>query len=324
VLRTTPLLPSIRNAYPQAHITWICGSSSFPLIHHNPQVDRTLPVTTESIVLLDHEHFHLVINFDLAPEATAIAGRVRANQYLGYGRKSDGSVVPFTPEGEEWLDMSLWDDFKKANTRTYQSHMRRLIRVPDVNYPIFVPLLPESELKAQQFAADRQLDPNRLTTGFNVGAGERWQHKKWTVEGYVKLAEYLHQQQNAQIVILYGADDRKRAREVMSALTVPFIDAGIHERILDFVAIMNLCDLVITGDTFALHAALGLGKRVVCLVGPTSATELEMYDQGVILQGDIDCLGCYLTRCDKDPYCMKLLNADTVYQAVCTQIEALG
>jgi heptosyltransferase-2 len=152
--------------------------------------------------------------------------------------------------------------------------------------------------------------------GLNVGAGDRWQHKKWTLEGFADLARKIHEAWDAKLMILYGPVDQERAEEAMRILPVPYIDAGLHPSLLEFFAFLDLCDLVVTGDTFALHAALGLEKKVVCLVGPTSAQELELYGQGVILQGEIDCLGCYLTQCDKDPYCMKLLNADDVFAAV--------
>ena len=315
VLRTTAVLGSIKELYPQSHITWICGASSAEVIRHTPLIDRPLTVNHESIILIQHDEFDLCINFDLDPLATSITSRIQAKQFQGYGRTSRGEVIAFDSAGETWLEMSLWDDKKKENTKTYQSHMRQLIHASDTNHPILVPLLPEMLEQAEEFAEANGIK-NGKVIGLNVGAGHRWQHKKWTLEGFIELAESIHHELQAQILILYGPEDVERARDICSSLTVPFIDSGLHKSMLEFFAFLNLCHVVVTGDTFALHAALGLGKRVVCFVGPTSASELEMYNQGVILQGDIDCLGCYLTRCGKDPYCMKLLSAETVFQSV--------
>jgi len=316
VLRTTALLGSIREMSPRAHITWVCGQKSISLIRHNPLIDRPLPLTPETIAILEGERFDRCINFDLAPEATALTMKIQAGLFQGYGRKEDGSVFPFDTNGEEWLEMSLWDDNKKANRKTYQTHMRRLIGAPETNHPIIVPLLPDKTALAKEFARKHDLTPDRPVIGFNVGAGERWEYKKWTVEGFVRLGEMIHRERLGRVVILYGPADYERAQEVMSAMTAPFIDAELRASVLEFAAILNLCDLVVSGDTLALHAALGLGKRVVCLVGPTSAAELELYGQGVILQGEIDCLGCYLTRCDREPNCMKSLPAEKVFDAV--------
>ncbi|MEW6234537.1 MAG: glycosyltransferase family 9 protein [Candidatus Omnitrophota bacterium] len=312
---------SIKELYPRSHITWICGRRSFSLIRHISVIDRPLPFTYETMAILDHERYNLCINFDLAVEATALAARAQAEMYKGFGRQRDGAAIALNPEAETWLEMSLWDDKKKANRLTYQAHMRRILGAPEVNHPILATRLPEKQEKARLFAYAHGLDRSRPLIGFNVGAGDRWQHKKWTVEGFVRLGELLREELDGRIMILYGPADAARAREVMAAMTVPFVDAGLRASVLDFFPVLDLCDVVVTGDTLALHAALGLGKKVVCLVGPTSAAELELYGQGIILMGDIDCLGCYRTRCDKDPLCMKLLSPNAVYSAVKELIE---
>jgi len=324
VLRTTAILGSIQEMYPQSHITWICGRRSYSLILHNPLIDRPLLLSEESLVLLDCEQFDLCVNFDLAPEATALEGRVQATAHKGFGRRTDGTVFAYDPPGETWLEMSLWDDRKKANRLTYQAHMRRILGAPETNHPIMALVLPEMAQKSRTFAAKYRLQDAHPIIGLNVGAGDRWQHKKWTVEGFAELAQRIDRELEGRIVILYGPADYRRAQEVMAAITVPFVDAGLRASMMEFIAYLSLCDLVVTSDTFGLHAALGLGKRVVCLVGPTSAQELELYGQGIILQGEIDCLGCYLTRCDKDPFCMKLLKAETVFAAVKRQLEPIG
>ncbi len=321
VLRTTALLGPLKKQYPSAHITWVCGQRSYSLIRYLPDIDRPFSLNEETLTILDHEAFDLCINFDLAPEATALAARIEARAYKGFGRKKDGSVIAFNREAEEWLDMSLWDDKKKANQRTYQDHMGTILGAPRIEDKIQVALLPEKVEQARAFAQEHQLDGRRPVIGFNVGAGDRWQHKKWTVEGFVRLGERVDQELGGQIIILYGPADQEQAAKVMEAMTVPYLDSGLRPSVLDFFPILNLCDLVVTGDTFALHAALGLNKKVVCLVGPTSVTELDLYGQGVILTGEIDCLGCYLQRCDKDPHCMKLLSADRVFEAVKEWIE---
>ncbi|MBD3268018.1 hypothetical protein GF373_15230 [bacterium] len=320
VLRTTALLGSVKDLYPDSHITWICGKSSFELIRHNPWVDWPLLFSQESLVLLDAMAFDVCINCDLAPEAAALASRVKAQTKKGFGMAPNSSIHPFHPEAETWFEMSMWDDCKKQNTQTYQSHMRRILGAPETNHAIHTPLLPKHVEKAKVFAAQADLDASVPIIGFNVGAGDRWQHKKWTIEGFVELAERIDKHVQARIMILYGPVDRERARHVMQAMTVPFVDAGLHPSLLEFFAFLDLCTLIVTGDTFALHAALGLDKKVVCLVGPTSARELELYNKGVILQSQMDCLGCYRTECEKDPHCMNSLTAETVFEAVQHQL----
>ncbi|MBZ0256962.1 glycosyltransferase family 9 protein, partial [bacterium] len=300
-------------------LTWICGAGSYPFIQNNSNIDRALLFEDASLLLLNALSFDACINFDLSPEACALAESVNAETKLGYGITPSGAVRPYSAAAETVYEMSLWDDIKKANTKTYQQLMADLIDDGAQYGPIQLNLPEPSRARAENFARQAAIDANRLLIGFNVGAGDRWQHKKWTAEGFAELANKAVIDLNAQVMLLYGPEDEAQAQKVIDLLDVPFIDAGLWPSILDFCAIVNLCDAVVTGDTFALHAALALEKKVVCLVGPTSASELELYGQGVILQGEIDCLGCYLPRCDKSPHCMERLPADAVFQ----QLSAL-
>lgn len=322
MLRTTALLGSIRELDAGAHITWIAGAASMPLLRSNPNIDRTIEYGPDALLTLQTERFDLCVNFDLAPEACALAEAAHADIKRGYGLKPNGAVRPLSPEAEQVYEMSLWDDRKRANQKTYQQLMRGILGAPDVNHPIELYPPDASWQSAKAFFQKHALGGNAPVIGFNVGAGPRWQHKKWTAAGFVKLARRVRRELGGAILILYGPDDAEQARTVMASLDTPFIDAGLWPDLLDFCALLGRCDALVTGDTFALHAALALRRPVVCLVGPTSASELEMYGLGCILQGDIDCLGCYLTRCDKDPHCMKLLEADRVFDALAPLIEA--
>ena len=60
-----------------------------------------------------------------------------------------------------------------------------------------------------------------------------------------------------------------------------------------FAALLGHCDVVVTGDTLAMHLALALGRRTVVLFGPTSAAEIELYGLGEKVVPDMACLSCY-------------------------------
>ncbi len=88
-------------------------------------------------------------------------------------------------------------------------------------------------------------------------------------------------------------------------------------------ALLSLCDVLVTGDTLALHAATGLGIPVVALFGPTSAAEIGLEERGIKLVPDLDCVCCYRTQCDRRPSCMDLILPERVLGAV-TEIIMSG
>ncbi|HPA46068.1 MAG TPA: glycosyltransferase family 9 protein, partial [bacterium] len=168
------------------------------------------------------------------------------------------------------------------------------------------------------------VDPSKPAIGLNIGAGGRWKKKAWTLEGFQAIAERVHSELGATVLLLCGPEDLDRAEYLLKHVPTPLIDTGGDNSLAEFAAVMNLCDVVVTGDTLGLHFALGLGKRVIVPVGPTSSAELELYGQGTILQGAVDCLGCYLPDCDRNPDCMQSLSADVVWNAVREQFALVG
>lgn len=97
-------------------------------------------------------------------------------------------------------------------------------------------------------------------------------------------------------------------------------DAGCNNTVRHFAALVDRCDVVVTGDTLAMHLSLALGRRTVVLFGPTSAPEIELYGLGEKVVPDMTCLSCYKTSCDFVPNCMDLISTDMVERAVVRQL----
>jgi heptosyltransferase-2 len=165
-----------------------------------------------------------------------------------------------------------------------------------------------------------------LRIGLNTGAGGRWRWKKWTDEGQVELIRAIRATHpNARILLYGGPEERERNRALVRLAPEMLVDTGTENSLRQFGALVDLCDVMVTGDTMALHLASALGKRIVALFGPTSAPEIELYGRGTkILPTDMSCLGCYLSDCDVRPACMQRISPDTVLAAVEAEIARLG
>ncbi len=102
------------------------------------------------------------------------------------------------------------------------------------------------------------------------------------------------------------------------------IDTGGDHSLDDFFALIDLCDVLVTGDTLALHAAVALKKRVVALFGPTASREIDFYGRGTAIVPDLECVCCYRSDCELPPNCMDLIEPETVFHAVRKQLDAAG
>jgi len=62
---------------------------------------------------------------------------------------------------------------------------------------------------------------------------------------------------------------------------------------------------------------------MVVLLGPTSATEIDLYGLGTKVTADMDCLCCYRQACDISPNCMESISVDAVCQSVKEQLQSI-
>jgi heptosyltransferase-2 len=321
VLRTTCLLPGIAHAHPGAAIVWLTRPESVPLIQRNPYVTETITYGPDAHVHLLSREFDRVINLDAGKISAGLATLARAPRKDGYVLHRDGYVVPTNPAARAWLATGIDDQLKRRGRRTYQSWMKDIIDASGAPDRYVLELSDAERQKGRGQLADLGVDFERPVVGLNTGAGGRWELKQWREEGFIGLVQRLSRERDVQFVLLGGPGERERNARLQAQAGVPIVDPGCDNPVRHFAALTAACDVVVTGDTLAMHIALALQRRTVVLFGPTSAPEIELYGLGEKVIPDMTCLSCYKTSCDFVPNCMELITVDMVASAVHRQLS---
>jgi ADP-heptose:LPS heptosyltransferase len=326
VLRTTSLLKPLHAALPASHVTWITRRESAQVLKPNRLIDEVVAFDADALLLLETQRFDVVINPDASITSSRLATLARAEDKRGFIVNGSGGLIPLNDEARRWYEMGLNDKLKKQNDRTYQSILLGICGLPITEHPILWEVTEEENRFALDFATRQGLGPeDRLKIGINTGAGGRWRWKKWTEEGYVQLIHTILEDYPDACILLYGGpEERERNAALASLAPRRLIDTGTNNSLRQFGALVDLCDVMVTGDTMALHLASALGKRIVALFGPTSAAEIELYGRGTkVAPWDMPCLGCYLNDCDVRPACMERIAPGLVMAALRNEIKAL-
>jgi heptosyltransferase-2 len=184
-------------------------------------------------------------------------------------------------------------------------------------------LTDEERTKGRAHLQKLGVDFSLPVIGLNTGAGRRWELKQWREEGYLELVERVAKKRPVQFLLLGGPEERERHKRLSSRSSVPLIDAGCDNPLRHFASLVGECNLVITGDTLAMHLSLALSRRTIVLFGPTSAAEIELYGLGEKVVPQMECLSCYKPTCDFEPNCMELISTDMVEAAVERQWAAI-
>lgn len=314
VLRTTFLLPGLKEKYRTAKFTWIVASESVALLIGNPYIDRILPFDKDIFQKVLTNRFDIAINLDLSPNSLTLASIISAKKKIGFWLDNNRRIKFSNVFAYKWLLMSAFDNIKRDNKMSYQYWMSKIVGIPRHDYEIMVPLQKSSIKKAELFAKKHKIF-KKTVIGINIGAGKRWKLKRWTTQGYKELIKALSKIDVK--VLLYGGPSETELMSYLTNFGKGYVtNTGSDNSIEDFFALLNLSDIIITSDTLALHAALGLGKKVVALFGPTSASEIEMYQRGIKIIPNLQCICCYKTECNIKPNCMESIKVEDILDAV--------
>lgn len=315
VLRTTCILPGLREKFPKAHISWLTRKDSVPLFLNNPYVDTILDYSPETFLYLQTEGYDMVLGLDASPESTRIVTLAFGKEKLGFGYNLRGFSYPLNEEARDWYEMGLFDDVKKKNHKTYQDIVLEICRLKPNNHDIIFTLSAEEEQQAQRLNKKWKLHKLMPVIGVNPGAGKRWVNKKWPEKNAIEFIRLLLKEK-FQVILLGGKEEEKINTRIAAKVRGKLINSGCKHTVREYASIMSLCDLVVTMDTLSLHLALALKKKVAALFGPTSADEIDVYNNGIKLMPEEECQCYYQKSCLVKRHCMETITPENVLKAV--------
>lgn len=310
VLRTTPLLEGLRKKYPGCSVTWLVEGKHRSVLEGNPFIEKL--VRLEDGEAAWQRPYDLVINLDKEPEALDAFERSRGSRKRGFGRDSRGQLCAADASSDYAYRLGLDDELKfKLNTKTYQQICFEQVdlRFDGEEYGFTLPA--EHAERAAQALAARGWGPRKgqRVVGINTGSGTRFAGKRLPVESYKNLAEKLANELGATVFLLGGEDEIERNAWIKKNAAAPLVDTGSHP-IRTFAGIVRQCDLVVTGDTTALHIAVAVRTPVLAYFASTCAQEIELYGRGRKIVSAIECAPCYKRVCPIDEQCMKDMDVE--------------
>ena len=299
VLRTTSILPGLRAAHPGAEVWWLTAETAADLVRHHPGVDRCVTVDPRSEADVERaagelsaHRFGWVISLDDEEPLCRLASALDAERLSGAHQDEAGRRV-YTPDVAPWFDMGLLsvhgkeaaDRMKVENERSHPAIFADMlgIRMGRPELPLSEP----ARAFGRAFAERHGLGEDVVAVGLNTGAGGRWTSKQLAVERTVELARLLARELPGEpaFVVLGGPDEAERNARIVSSLRrhegeLRAVDAGTENSLLEFAAIVDRLDLLVTSDSLALHVAVAREVPVVAFFAPTSAAEIELFGRG--------------------------------------------
>jgi heptosyltransferase-2 len=148
--------------------------------------------------------------------------------------------------------------------------------------------------------------------------------KRWFPSRYVELGKRLRQECGAGVVLFGAAPERALVEDIAAAIGGGAVSTAGKTTLVDFLALVDGCDLFVTNDTGTMHVAAAAGAPVLALFGSTDERATAPLGPRVrLLKQPPECSPCLLRHCPVDHRCMRSLSVQEVFEAACQMLASV-
>ncbi len=314
VLDNTPILPAIKRKFPVSTIYWITMPGADKILFNNPYIDKVFTWTDEHRMIIRNIKFDYVMNADKSDYACAFANEVNAVNKLGFLLNEDGKIVPANKGAMYSYIMGNNDRLKfRENKRSGVDIIHEVFELEYKKDGYILELTDEEKDFIKKYKEEIGFSRKKVYVGFNTGCSNLFPNKKMTIEQHVEIISALVDNDSLRIVLLGGKEDTERNQKIYESF-----DTATRKKIILTPTTLgirrgfcftDICDLVITGDSFGMHMAIGLKKYVIAWFGLSCAAEIELYGRGEKLVPDgLECSPCWKKTCPYNLECIQMID----------------
>ncbi|HKO63417.1 MAG TPA: glycosyltransferase family 9 protein [Pyrinomonadaceae bacterium] len=334
IIHTLPALAALRQALPDAEISWVVEHRSAEILRDNPILDRLIEVDTKALRrgLMSGETlraprqqlrrlrasaFDLAIDFQGLLKSASIARLSGARRVFGFSKDALRE-----PASRVLLSKSIP---VPAKTHVIRKNLALLkgslgIPVPEDARDFVFPIATSKQHREEAAAVTAEYGGRYVI--LNPAGG--WPTKLWSAERFGEFSDHLWSHFGLHSLITVGPGEQSLGKKVLQtsrsgkARVVSPSLKGLYE-------IAKAAQLYVGGDTGPTHIAVAAGTPIVGLFGPT-----EWWRNGsprsediCVERTDIGCrTDCHRRACS-NWICMDI-DVDRVFQAAAGRLQLAG
>lgn len=285
VVRSTPVLVSLRDAYPKAQIDWLVQDSFVDAVRWHPALSNAIAFPRKSfnrisawlpqgagwrfLTSLRRSNYDLVFDCQGLARSGFFAWSTRASTRIGFRDAREGG----------WIGVN------------------HRVEVPSAMHTVdrMLMLVESAGIVARRDAASQSLHAGtdaRSWAAQRLGISEtgyprpyavlaptsRWPGKQWPADRFAVVAKHLADRGVVVVVVGAGSERGQIIPVLELAKRSPLVlDLLGQTSISQLMAIIERCGVLVANDSAALHMGVAYHKPVVALYGPTSVATVGPY-----------------------------------------------
>lgn len=318
VVLTTPIIKTLREAFPDSYIAYLGDSNAVSLLEHNPYLNEIIPFdfSKDSFLYqikmfagLYSRHFDLSIDLFSNPRSALLTFATAAKVRIGGSSKSRGKLYT----------IRIHDDGKPKTAIEYHYQSLKPLGVQSKYFATEIFLTEKEKNEARTMLSAIEIDFNKKIVALHPGG--TWPAKLWQKEKYAELARTLSKK-NISVILSGGINDTEIVGYVRANSDAVAIG---NVSLRTIAAVYSQCNAVVTNDCGVMHISVAVGTPTVGIFGPGQDHIWFPYSSPhKALRKHVFCNPCHLNVCNRKGNehmeCMQLLSVDEVLATVMERI----
>lgn len=325
VIHALPVSYALKEAYPEARVTWVVEPPAYNLLEGNPYIDEIIVFEKKKFKSLagfwenfgpfreklNQHKYDAVLDLQGLFKSAAIAWCSKAPIKLGtcnmreLSDKISRPVVGPHAQGhivERYLDVA------------------RVLGcgVNKVEFPINITPEDGKMARSYLYAAGCKGDVPYVV----LAVGANWPNKRWPVAYYAKLADWLSEQGYLPVIVGGGALDEQLVEDISRAADFPPVNMVGKTTLRQLAYVIKEAKATVGGDTGPVHLSAGLRTPTIMVMGPTDANRNGPYGQlENVIEVSRSCKYCWKRACPKGFDCLDRITPAMVEEKLKPYLE---
>jgi len=325
-----PTIDAIKRAHPSCHLTMVITLINAEGIERAESVDEIVRIHGQDLLnplrayalirRLRRHRYTLALDFEQWSHLTPLV------LYLSGARTRAGFRV------RGWVRHLLFTEpvAYKADLHEAECFGRiaRHLGLPPASAPPELNVHDEDREEIRRMLTEHGVNPEAPLVAIHPGCGTHGERRQWPEERYARIADRLVRHYGATVVLTGGRSERGLADRLARRMEETPVTTSGRLSFWPFAALLSLCDLLICGNTGAMHAAAAVSTPAVALHGPTDPVKWgPLGESHIVLKSTLMCSPClrfgYDYRCGENR-CMRAISEEEVWRAVRTLMDRPG
>ena len=323
----SPIIRTLKKAYPDGKIGLLLGSRTRALFENNPDVNIIFDYNKDiykSLNFIQKISFHLKLNQHIRKESFDVCIDFSNTDEYTFLAKWAWKIprrigFQYKNRGRHLTDkIRLEKDFSRYHV---VSHYYQLLSPLEISSPLF-------EHRLYFYPAPLPVTPivtQKPLVCILPGGGESWgkeaSYKLWPVSHYITLVNQLIKEAHVDIALVGGKIDAPLCQEIETQLSYPIYNLCGKTSLKELADVLAQADLVVGTESGPLHLATAMDKKAILIYGPVDPLSYGPYSdtrRQVALFEKLPCQPCYkefrIPKCSNH-LCLKELSPERVFKA---------